>query len=212
MILTGNPGLLLLAFLFTGISRGSISNFNNGMVNEVHDSSPSALSFLHSIFAVGALLAPYLVIISVKLLGNEGWKLSAVVNIILTLISNFLFSKMKINENKRTKEKEGKKAISYEFLKLKVFWINAGIFFFYLCAESTINGFMVKYFVDTKIMSLGYAQVLASLLWIAILIGRLFIYNLRRSRAKANDSASDDNIQDSLLHSFIVIKESNNDH
>ena len=182
------------------------------MVNELSDSSPSALSFLHSIFAVGALLAPYLVIISVKLLGNEGWKLSAVVIIILTLVSNFLFSKMKINENKRTKEKEGKKAISYEFLKLKVFWINAGILFFYLCAESTINGFMVKYFVDTKIMSLGYAQVLASLLWIAILIGRLFIYNLRRSRAKANDSASDDNIQDSLLHSFIVIKESNNDH
>ena len=175
MILTGNPGILVLAFLFTGISRGSISNFNNGMVNEVSDSSPSALSFLHSIFAVGALLAPYLVIVSVKLLGNEGWKLSAAVIILLTLISNFLFSKMKIKEKNKTKENEGKKEISYEFLKLKVFWINAGILFFYLCAESAINGFMVKYFVDTKIMSLGYAQVLASLLWIAILIGRLFI-------------------------------------
>lgn len=175
MILTGNPGILLLAFLFTGISRGSIANFNNGMVNEVSDSSPSALGFLHSIFAVGALLAPYLVIISVKIMGNEGWKLSAAVIIALTIISNILFSRMKIKEKPKTKEKEGKKAISYDFLKLKVFWINAGILFFYLCAESAINGFMVKYFVDTEIMSLRYAQVLASLLWIAILIGRLFI-------------------------------------
>jgi MFS family permease len=58
MISTGNPLLLLLAFLFTGISRGSISNFNNSIVNEVSNSSAAAINFLHSVFAVGALLAP----------------------------------------------------------------------------------------------------------------------------------------------------------
>ena len=40
MITTGSTLLLLTAFLFTGLSRGSVSNFNNTMVNEVSDSSP----------------------------------------------------------------------------------------------------------------------------------------------------------------------------
>ncbi len=47
MMITGNPVLLILGFLFTGLSRGSISNFNNTVVNEVSNSSPAALSFLH---------------------------------------------------------------------------------------------------------------------------------------------------------------------
>ena len=77
MIMTGNPVLLILGFLFTGISQGSISNFNNSVVNEVSDSSPAALSFLHSIFAVGALSAPFLVIFSTRLFGLSGWKVAA---------------------------------------------------------------------------------------------------------------------------------------
>lgn len=170
MILTGNPVLLILGFLFTGLSRGSISNFNNIVVNEVSNSSPSALNFLHSIFAVGALIAPFLVILCTSLAGDIGWKIAAGVIIILAIISIFLFSKMKIDDIKKDKSKI---KISYEFMKNRYFWISAGILFFYLCAEATINGWMVKYFIDSRIMTIKYAQMLASLLWIVILIGRL---------------------------------------
>lgn len=170
MILTGNPGLLLLGFLFTGISRGSISNFNNAVVNEVSNSSPSALNFLHSIFAVGALLSPFLVILCTSIDKNNGWKIAAIVIICLALISVLLFSKIKIDTNVTKKEKV---KVSYEFMKDKHFWASAGILFFYLCAEATINGWIVKYFVDAKIMTTQYAQMLASLLWVVILAGRL---------------------------------------
>lgn len=170
MILTGNPGLLLLGFLFTGISRGSISNFNNAVVNEVSNSSPSALNFLHSIFAIGALLSPFLVILCTNIDKNNGWKIAAIVIICLALISVFLFSKIKIDTNVTKKEKV---KVSYEFIKDKHFWASAGILFFYLCAEATINGWIVKYFVDAKIMTTQYAQMLASLLWVVILAGRL---------------------------------------
>ena len=54
-----------------------------------------------------------------------------------------------------------------------MFWIHAGILFFYLAGEATINGWIVKYFVDAKIMTIGYAQFLASMLWLAVLIGRI---------------------------------------
>ena len=96
MILTGNPVLLILGFLFTGISRGSNSNFNNTIVNEVSSSSTAALNFLHSIFAVGALVAPFLVILCTNMAGDIGWKIAAGVIIILAGISIYLFSKMKI--------------------------------------------------------------------------------------------------------------------
>jgi MFS transporter, FHS family, glucose/mannose:H+ symporter len=170
MILTGNPVLLILGFLFTGLSRGSISNFNNTVVNEVSNSSPSALNFLHSIFAIGALSAPFLVILCTNILGDTGWKASAAVIVVLGVISIFLFSKMKIDDVQKRKSKVN---ISYDFLKSKYFWISGGILFFYLCAESAINGWLVKYFIDSGIMTIQYAQMLASLLWVVILAGRL---------------------------------------
>lgn len=169
MMITGNPVLLILAFLFTGISRGSISNFNNSVVNEVSDSSPAALSFLHSIFAIGALSAPFLVIVSSRLFGETGWKVAAGVIIALALLSMALFSRIKI-DGKTVKKA---KVTSYSFLKLKSFWNGAGILFFYLSAEACINGWMVNYFVDSNLMTTEYAQILASLLWVAMLVGRL---------------------------------------
>jgi len=170
MILTGNPVLLILGFLFTGLSRGSISNFNNTVVNEVSNSSTSALNFLHSIFAVGALSAPFLVIICTNIAGDIGWKIAAGVIIILCIISICLFSKMEIDDVTATTKKA---KISYEFMKSRYFWISAGILFFYLCTEATINGWLVKYFIDSNIMTIKYAQMLASLLWVVVLAGRL---------------------------------------
>jgi len=170
MILTGNPVLLILGFLFTGLSRGSISNFNNTIVNEVSNSSPAALNFLHSIFAVGALTAPFLVILCTNMAGDIGWKIAAGVIIILAIISIFLFSKMKIDDVSKKSEKT---KASYEFLKNRCFWISVAILFFYLCAEATINGWLVKYFIDSRIMTIKYAQMLASLLWVVVLVGRL---------------------------------------
>lgn len=170
MIITGNPVLLILGFLFTGLSRGSISNFNNTVVNEVSGSSPAALNILHSVFAIGALSAPFLVITCTQIAGDIGWKIAAGVIIIFAVISIILFSRMEIEENFRQKEK---RKMSYAFLKNPYFLISAGIFFFYLCAEAAINGWIVKYFVDSNIMTTEYAQLLASLLWVVILAGRL---------------------------------------
>lgn len=181
MILTGNPVLLILGFLFTGLSRGSISNFSNTIVNEVSNSSPSALSFLHSIFAVGALIAPLLVIASVNITGDIGWRTALGVIIFLVAVSIFLFSKMKMDS---TVKKSDKVKISYVFLKNKYFWISSGILFFYLCAESAINGWIVKYFVDSNIMTTEYAQMLASLMWAVILAGRLICAFLAKNLSK----------------------------
>lgn len=169
MMLTGNPVLLILSFIFTGLSRGSISNFNNSVVNEVSGSSPAALSLLHSIFAVGAILAPFLVLASTSLGGSQGWRFATGFIILLAIISMFLFSKMTIDDSSVKK----KKVLSYIFLKDRYFWVGTGILFFYLCTEAAVTGWLVKYFVDSNLMTTEYAQMLNSLLWVVILAGRL---------------------------------------
>ncbi|MDR2276342.1 MAG: MFS transporter [Vagococcus sp.] len=171
MILTGQPVLLLTAFFFTGISRGSISNFNNKTVNDISGSSPQALNFLHSMFAVGALLSPFLVVLFSFYFGTIGWKVLAMLIIGLVFISQIMFSKMPIEEEiimiKEKKERD------YTFFKDALFWNTVIIIFFYLCAESAITGWLVTYFINQKLLEITQAQMISSLLWFAILVGRL---------------------------------------
>ena len=164
--------MLLVGFLFTGISRGCISNFNNAIVNEVSGGSTAALSLLHSIFAVGALSAPFLVIWSTNLAGDEGWKISALIIAGLVAVAVILFSRAKLEDVAKDKRKD---KLSYKFLRIRRVWYNIGILFFYLCVEATIMGWIVTYFIDAGIMSRQYAQTLASLLWLMILAGRISI-------------------------------------
>ena len=172
MTLHGNPIWLLLAFLFAGISRGSISNFNNSLVNNISGQSTSALNFLHSTFAVGALTGPFLVIFFVFVAGDFGWKLTALFIAFLLTVGVLLFSRTKSEHLTAEIQRE---KISYTFLKRKRLWVNICIFFFYLCIEATVNGFIVTYFIEEEILSLANAQALASLLWVVMLIGRLSV-------------------------------------
>lgn len=170
MIITGNPIFLFISFLLTGIGRGSVSNFDNMIVNETSYGDPKALNILHSFFAIGAFVAPFLVIAFTRN-NPDSWKFSTAVVVILSLITVILFSLMRI-ENKKAR-KGGKGKISYSFLKYPHFWISTGILFFYLCAETAINGWLVTYFKDTGIMNTNTAQALSSILWLVILVGRL---------------------------------------
>ncbi|WP_270279632.1 MFS transporter [Vagococcus bubulae] len=172
MIGVGTPWVLLLAFFFTGISRGSISNFNNKTVNDITDSNPSALNFLHSLFAVGALLSPFLVILFGQLFGLNGWRWLLVGIIWLIFISQVMFFNMPIEadliqKNQSSKEKD------YSFFKDSLFWNTILIIFFYLCAESAITGWLVTYFIQSDLLTIQQSQMISSLLWVGILIGRL---------------------------------------
>lgn len=170
MVLSGNPLFLLLSFLLTGIGRGSVSNFNNVIVTETSDGNPKALNILHSFFAIGAFIAPFLVLVFTQH-SAEYWKFTSLSVTLLACVMVLLFSFMKMD---RSAEKAAvKQEKSFAFLKNAGFWISSGILFFYLCAETAINGWLVTYFKDSGIMTDGYAQTLASLLWLVILFGRL---------------------------------------
>lgn len=169
--LTSNPYLLLLAFFFTGINRGAVSNFSNAMVNEIATGKAWALNLLHSIFAIGAFIAPFVALFSIRT-SVDGWKLSCYILSILCFIELIIYFFMDIPEHNKVDKK--KTTMDWSFLKNKYFLTAAGILFSYLCAEQAVNGWLVTYFKESGLMKDSFAQSMASLLWIIILVGRLF--------------------------------------
>ncbi|MDT4763397.1 MFS transporter [Sphaerochaeta sp. PS] len=168
MTLTANPLFLLLAFLLTGVGRGTTSNICNVVMSEVAENKTASLNLLHASFAVGAFLAPFLAILSTAVFGVY-WRISAWTVVVLEVLVLFFFARSSLSG----KSMEKKKDAGTGFMKSKSFWLNTSILFFYLCSEASIIGWLVTYFTDSGILSPSLAQTTSSALWVFILIGRL---------------------------------------
>lgn len=173
MVLTKSPVILLIMFFMTGIGRGSVSNINNAIVNDVSDGKPGPLNILHTFFAVGAFMAPF--IASWCFNRGLGWKYAISIVAVLAVTMVIIFSVMRIDnvKGKKKSKTEGERA-SLNFLKNTDFYLSSGILFFYVGAEYAVNGWIVTYLKDTGIMSTSLAQKILSILWIVIIFGRLF--------------------------------------
>lgn len=168
ILLTGSPAVLTVAFTLTGIARGAVSNFNNAEVNLLAPGAAWALNALHASFAVGAFTAPLLVLLCTQVLGS--WQLMCGILIGFGLLEFLIYALMPLPNDRLEKADKGS---DWGFLRAPAFWITTGTLFFYLCAEQGVIGWMVTYFQDTGIMTAGYAQTMASVLWVLILVGRL---------------------------------------
>lgn len=182
MLISGNPVWLFLAFLMTGMGRGSVTNFDNRIINQVTNGSPAATNVLHSCFAVGAILAPQIFLF---LSGRFSWRLGLAPIIILGFISFINLSRLKLErEYPDRKDKQNRTMV---FLKNPSFLILIGMMFCYLCSEYAINGWLVTYIqnkpellesfaasgMDVSAAIAAYSQTMATLLWGIMLVGRL---------------------------------------
>lgn len=178
MILWGNPTWLFVAFLFTGMGRGSVTNFDNRLVNLLSGGSPVATNLLHSSFAIGAILTP---MVFLALRTGFSWQVGLMFVIVLGLISVFNFSRMRLEHD--MPDRRDKTNSTMSFMKNPSFMILAMMMFCYLCSEYAINGWLVTYIQNKEnlLASLAasgqdltaYSQTMATLLWVVMLIGRL---------------------------------------
>lgn len=168
-LLTGNPILLILAILLTGIGRGAISNYNNQIVSTLSAGSAAPLNALHGFFAIGAVSAPFLVLLCTRN-GDSGWRYAVYIIILFGIISMITSPFMKMDSVSYRKESSSKG--SFQFLKEHCFLITTAIMFCYLCVEASVMGWMVTYYIDSGVATQDFAQILTSLLWVVILIGR----------------------------------------
>ena len=169
VLITGNPFILIFAFLLTGLGRGSISNYNNQAVSTLSGGNSSPLNALHGFFAIGAVTAP-LIALTCTRLGQKGWRIAVVIILALLLLSVFTSAFMKMDSV--TYSRSEKKENAFGFLRERPFLYSTGIMFLYLCVEATVMGWMVTYYEECGVLASGTAQLLNSLLWITILVGR----------------------------------------
>ena len=170
MTLNGSHYILLSAFFFTGINRGAVSNFNNSVMNDVATGKAWALNLLHAFFSVGAFSAPILVLFITKNT-HQNWIFVALIEAILIIISLLVVFFMNVPNNYPAKKDSG--LTDWSFMKNKYFLVATAILFTYLCAEQAINGWLVTYLKDSKVLSSEFSQIMTSLMWLVILVGRL---------------------------------------
>lgn len=169
-LVTGNPALLIFALLLTGIGRGAVNNYNNQIVNDLSGDSSAPLNMLHGFFAIGAVLAPVLVLACTGR-SDSGWRIAVGVIIVLGVITMLTSPRMKM-EQQADKQDSAGTADRLGFLRRPLFWRTVAIMFFYLCVEASVMGWLVTYFIDSGAASESFAQVLTSVLWVIILLGR----------------------------------------
>ncbi len=167
----GTPALLIAACLMTGVARGGNSNFSNTMISTLPgDKATRGYNLLHGCFAIGALLSPLLLIFCTGRWPGTGWRIVAGVLCLLCISQLAVYGKMPLPAEKTEKSL---KSVDYSFLKVKQFWLGAAMLLFYISTEYAIVGWLVTYFQDIGVLSPDYAQMMNSLLWMVIFVGRM---------------------------------------
>lgn len=166
----GGGAILPLVCLMMGIARGGNTNFSNTMMSTL-PGKKSAIGYnlLHGAFAVGAVVAP-LALIACTRNDPAGWRYMTAGVVVLCLVQVLVYAKMGLPAEKITKSI---KSVDRSFLKNKSFWLGAAILFFYISTEYAIVNWLVTYFKDTGILSAEVSQLMSSLLWVVMFIGRM---------------------------------------
>jgi len=167
----GSSPLLVAAFLMTGVARGGNSNFSNTMVSTLPaEKAARGYNLLHGCFAVGALLSPLLLVFFAGRWPGTGWRVTAGLLCVLCLAQLAIYAKMPLPAEPPRK---GAASADKSFLKVRQFWLGSAMLLFYISAEYAIVGWLVTYFQDTGILNADWSQLMNSLLWLVIFIGRM---------------------------------------
>lgn len=173
MMHTTQPFLLLLAMLLTGVSKGSGNNFTNQFTVNISQGDAGRLNLMHAFYAIGACIAPLIVVAC-----GASWR--SAFRIVMVFGALYLVHAMLVRVSPRAcgqqSVRTGKN--DYSFLKQEMFWVCAGMMSIYVAFESALTGWLVTFFVNGTTLSAATVQLLASVLWIALVCGRLLTAHL----------------------------------
>ena len=128
------------------------------------------MNLMHSCYACGALLCPFLIAAAARVSTALAVFLLAVLGLMLWLV--YGFTPLGGGRAKNAKEKQ---AIDWSFLRSARFWMLTGLLFFQNAAEQSVNGWMVTYFKGSGIIVGTLAAYTVTVMWGATLVARLLI-------------------------------------
>ena len=170
MGLTGAEVLLALAFFIVGIAKGSVINTCTILVSDNSADRTRGMNLMHSCYACGALLCPFLIAAAAKVSTELAVFLLAGMGLLLWLV--YLGTPFAGGKKKKGSKKE---VTDWGFLRSSRFWLLTGLLFFQNAAEQSVNGWMVTYFKGSGIIAGTLAAYTVTVMWGATLVGRLLI-------------------------------------
>ncbi|MCM1125166.1 MAG: MFS transporter [Lachnospiraceae bacterium] len=175
IIFSSNNYMLAFAYLMTGLARGASSNFGNYTINNLAPGKAGALNGLHAMFSVGAFSFPIILTMLTRT-NAEHWVYACYFIVAMGILSWLLYFLIPdpeaVTDEKGTAQKEkGENGLG--FFREPLFYLCTFTLFFYLCAEQGVIGWLITYFGDTGLLSPALSQLMASVLWVMILAGRL---------------------------------------
>ena len=169
MGMTGAGVLLALAFFLVGIAKGSVINTCTILVSDNSADRTRGMNLMHSCYACGALLCPFLIAAAAKISTSLAVLALAVLGGVLWLV---YLSTPFGGKAKGGKEKE---KIDWSFLRSARFWLLTGLLFCQNAAEQSVTGWMVTYFKGSGIIAGTLAAYTVTVMWGATLVARLLI-------------------------------------
>ena len=170
MGLTGAVAMLALAFFLVGIAKGSVMNTCTILVSDNSASRTRGMNLMHSCYACGALLCPFLIAAAARVSTALAVFLLAVLGLLLWLVYGFTPLGGGSQKTARTKE-----VIDWSFLHAPRFWLLTGLLFCQNAAEQSVTGWMVTYFKGSGIIAGSLAAYTVTVMWGATLVARLLI-------------------------------------
>ena len=178
LLISGNPVWLLIAMLLIGVGKGGITNYNNLLMNIYSEGNAGPLNILHACFAAGAVIAPLIA------LAVSGWRMAVIIgcvccvaSLVFLVLAGFSDADLENADSADAAaagtEEGRKKKVDYGFLKEQLFWVTVLICFFYQAVEASFMGWMTSFLIDTGVMEASLAQFTTSVLWLALMAGRL---------------------------------------
>ena len=163
-----------------GHRKGSVINTCTILVSDHSADRTRGMNLMHSCYACGALLCPFLIAAAARVSTELAVFLLAAVGLVLWLV--YVFTPLRGGKSKSSAEKE---AIDWSFLRSARFWLLTGLLFFQNAAEQSVNGWMVTYFKGSGIIAGTLAAYTVTVMWGATLVGRLliaFVFPLKNPR------------------------------
>ena len=171
MGVTGAVALLALAFFLVGIAKGSAMNTCTILVSDNSENRTRGMNLMHSCYACGALLCPFLIAAAAKVSTELAVFLLAALGFVLWLVYAFT----PLGSGAAKSGAKAKEVTDWSFLRSPRFWLLTGLLFCQNAAEQSVTGWMVTYFKDSGIIAGTLAAYTVTVMWGATLVGRLLI-------------------------------------
>lgn len=171
LLASGAPPVLLCGFLLIGLGKGAAMNNAVVITGSASSDKTRSVNLINALFALGSLASPFVYLACARA-SFWGAPLAA-----LALSGGVVWGLFARASGAAPSSAQGRAAAKDDlsFLKSRRFWFTVAFLFANQCVEISVTSWLVTYFRDTRILSAEASGLTVTVIWSAMLTGRLTI-------------------------------------